>query len=222
MCRSTIRVLFLGLMLGTGVSWLSSQVQAGIVLGTPKVTQGGDPFYVYETPVFLQAGDTIAPVTGAGPTPVNALTDDYLTIYNIKGFQTILGIFSDANLVHGLIDFTAEYNQAGFGPTPIGQTAPAAQAGAYDLTFYELAGSDPITNTGSTPLLLGFLAFRTNLPVGVPPATVLDYTDQDHLNGTIQSGSGSVRVVPEPASFGAIVVGAIIVAGYSRRRRNAA
>jgi hypothetical protein len=222
MRRWTMRFLVLGLMLSTSLSWFSSQARAGIVLGPPKVTQGGDPFYVYEVPVFLQAGDTMSPVTGTGPSPVNPLTDDYLTIYNIKGFQFVVGVFSDPGLLHGLSNFTAEYNNGGFGPTPIGQTAPATVAGTYDLTFYEPAGGTSITNSGTSQLLLGYLAFRTNLPEGVPPTTILDYTDQDHHGDppVIQSGHGTVRVVPEPASFGVLSLGAVLIFGYASRRRN--
>ena len=224
MSRLIVRVLALGYVFTIGSCWFSDQARAGILLGPPKITPVGDPSYVYEVPIILQAGDTIAPVSLDGSNPVNSLTDSYMTIYNLNAFPHFLGFFSDPDRLHGLTDFSAEINNAGFGPTPTAQIpfAPAPVAGSYDLTFYELKGSFPVTNSGTTDLILGYLVFRTNLPEGVEPTGVLDYTDQD-LHGrppTLQSGHGSVRPVPEPASFGAIALGAVLVSGYARRRRN--
>lgn len=215
------RVLSLGLVACAGFLCLVAPAKAGILLGTPKVTQGGDPFYVYEVPVYLDPGDKMSPATGPnGFNPVVFNKDDYLTIYNILGFQNIVGIFSDPNLQNGLSDFAAIARPSGTGYTPPGQTAPPAQADSADITFYEVPGHNPITNGGIDKLLLGYLAFQSNLPDGVTPTLVLDYTWQDHNNGNLQSGSGSVRVVPEPASLIGLGIGTVMLAGYARVRRS--
>ncbi len=220
MSRSRNRRLSLGLLIGLASAWGSGRADAKFVPSPPPppVTVA-DPNFQYEIPLTLtQFNDMISPATGPNSrNPIVAATDDYLTFYNIAGFLSFIGVYADKAETMRLNQFNVIDKDAGSGYVPPGTTPPAPIAGDADISVYELPGFAPITNTTLGTDLIGYLVFQTRLPNDFQSS--FDYGSQDHNNGVIQTATGTIHTVPEPASLGLVLLGSALAGRLLHARR---
>lgn len=170
-------------------------------------------------------GDTVAIEVFADPTTLTAGTNEHLNAYTMTMSAAAFSGASDPSFVVPA-NFTFEINgDATHGYVFTAADPPFDPTGNSSRNLVFLSAAPGTADTDLSETRNGFGRVMVTIPAGTPVGQYTLRVDNDFLSlggsaGTIDAvgGTGTLTIVPEPASLGLVAIGGLLAL---RRRRTA-